>query len=237
MSSQSFKSEISQMTVFEKIVLVSMFLIVFLGLWFVFSDPTYFVDNFTAEDGVVENLTAFALALAGLIVIADIVRKSKQKAVTKFWIFCRVLFALLLIFGAGEEISWGQRIFDVSSGEFFLENNAQAETNLHNLTVGDVKLNKLIFGQLLTVGLVLYFIFLPILYKRVDKIKKLIDTFGVPVPKAYHSIAFVLAYVISIAPDISRKWEVGEMCLGFVLVAIVYQSYVNGELYIKSSHS
>ena len=42
--------------------------------------------------------------------------------------------ALIFIFGAGEEISWGQRIFNVESSEYFLENNAQGETNLHNMT-------------------------------------------------------------------------------------------------------
>lgn len=222
------------MTIFEKIVLASMFVIVFIGLGMVFTNPTYFVDDFTAEDGWVENLTALSLAMAGFIVIAEIVKRVKENSVTKFWIFCRVLFALLLIFGAGEEISWGQRIFNISSGEFFLENNAQAETNLHNLKVGGVKLNKLIFGQILTVGLVVYFIVLPILHRRFEGIRKLIRTFGVPLPLGYHSIAFILAYALCTAPDISRKWEVGEMCLGFVLVAIVWHSYIGEKLRIRN---
>lgn len=43
------------------------------------------------------------------------------------------LVALFCLFVAGEEISWGQRLFGYYPTEFFLENNFQQETNLHNL--------------------------------------------------------------------------------------------------------
>jgi hypothetical protein len=43
---------------------------------------------------------------------------------------------VILAFGffviAGEEISWGQRIFQVQSPEFFLQYNEQQELNIHN---------------------------------------------------------------------------------------------------------
>ena len=58
-----------------------------------------------------------------------------------------------LFFGAGEEISWGQRIFHIESSKFFNENNSQKETNLHNMIVDGVKLNKLIFSNLLSIEL------------------------------------------------------------------------------------
>jgi len=45
---------------------------------------------------------------------------------------------LILIAAAGlliaiEEISWGQRIFNVGSPEYFMEHSDQQETNVHNL--------------------------------------------------------------------------------------------------------
>lgn len=43
-----------------------------------------------------------------------------------------VFIALMFFVIAMEEISWGQRIFDVESSEFFLEHNMQNEINLHN---------------------------------------------------------------------------------------------------------
>lgn len=47
-----------------------------------------------------------------------------------------ILFAALgagLLFVAGEEISWGQRIFNIENTAFFEENNMQQEITLHNL--------------------------------------------------------------------------------------------------------
>jgi len=37
-----------------------------------------------------------------------------------------------------EEISWGQHIFHFPSSRYFLENNLQEETNLHNLIDGNI---------------------------------------------------------------------------------------------------
>ena len=57
-----------------------------------------------------------------------------------------MLLGLFFMFGAGEEISWGQRLFEIESSGFFDENNAQGEMNLHNLFVNDTKINKLEFS-------------------------------------------------------------------------------------------
>jgi hypothetical protein len=43
------------------------------------------------------------------------------------------LVALFCLFIAGEEFSWGQRLFGYYAPEFFLSNNFQQEVNLHNL--------------------------------------------------------------------------------------------------------
>jgi hypothetical protein len=43
--------------------------------------------------------------------------------------------ALLFFFGAGEEISWGQRIFGFETPETLAQVNKQDELNLHNLSV------------------------------------------------------------------------------------------------------
>ena len=47
-----------------------------------------------------------------------------------------VLYSLLavgLLFIAIEEISWGQRIFNIESSDYFLEHNKQDEISIHNL--------------------------------------------------------------------------------------------------------
>ena len=50
------------------------------------------------------------------------------------WFF--TLLALAGFYVVMEEISWGQRLFAIESPEFFVENNVQGETNLHNFLTG-----------------------------------------------------------------------------------------------------
>lgn len=88
------------------------------------------------EDGPVENLTALAFLLAfGLFTAtysftgspADQSRPEKLRRLSY------LLLGILMLICAGEEISWGQRIFDWKTPELFGRLNAQDETNLHNL--------------------------------------------------------------------------------------------------------
>jgi len=91
-------------------------------------DPFY--KNLTKEDGVIENATVFVY-LFSFIFSLSIAKQFKSK---------KILFTLFLILGIGffiiafEEISWGQRMFDFESPDWFPE-NIQDETNIHNLVV------------------------------------------------------------------------------------------------------
>ena len=53
--------------------------------------------------------------------------------------------AAALLFAAGEEISWGQRILDVETPDVLIDGNGQDELNLHNLAGVQ---NKAVLGQL-----------------------------------------------------------------------------------------
>ena len=216
------KFKFSSISLSDWILLTSMFILVLIGIVIGFTNPTYFTEVYAEEDGLVENLTALGLFAAAIVVIVKLWRARGESG---FRTFCHVLFALMLIFGAGEEISWGQRIFNIESSEFFLEHNAQGETNLHNMVIGDTKINKLIFGQILTAFLAIYFLILPFLYTSYNWVTRFIDRFGIPVPHLHQSLVFSIAYVLTLIIPSSRKWELGEMCLAFVALAIVLNSY------------
>ena len=183
-----------------------------------FSNPDYFDTVFAKEDGVVEYSTAIMLLAIGVLCLYRLIQLNKSKKV--LWIIGTVLFTLLFFFGAGEEISWGQRLFDIESSDFFLENNAQRETNLHNLVVADKKINKIIFSQLLMVIMALYLLVVPLLYRKKQWASNLLDSFAVPVVKWHHSIAFICTtIIIAILPN-SRKWEVYELVFGLMFLLI-----------------
>ena len=79
------------------------------------------------EDGWAENLTAVAYLLAGALLLAAAWAETRR-------IPCFVFLAggVAMAFIAGEEISWGQRIWDFPTPDF-LAHNEQGEFNVHNL--------------------------------------------------------------------------------------------------------
>jgi len=85
------------------------------------------------EDGVVEWATvlAYVFAAGWLLVV---VRKLSPS-----WWFkgATLLLALFCLGVAGEEISWGQRLFGFKPPEVFLERNFQQELNLHNVLMDE----------------------------------------------------------------------------------------------------
>lgn len=207
----------------------SLLLVIFaFGVYFEFTNLTYFEEVYTKEDGLAEYGTALILFLIGLLLLVRFIKLRKIKKV--LWQLGIVCLAALFIFAAGEEISWGQRIFNIESSEYFIENNTQGETNLHNMVVGDTKINTLIFSQLLTLVMVLYLIFTPFLYRRFSFIKRLADTFAVPIVKWHHTIAFLVVTGIVAIQSSSRRWELYELAFA-VIFLLIFLNPLNKNIY------
>ena len=179
-------------------------------------------DNFySVEDGFIEWFTVVPLVITAIITLSRFFKLVKYKS----WLFLLTLMvlAVVCIFFAGEEISWGQRIFGIESSEYFKAHNAQGETNIHNLVVGGKKLNKIIFTTVLGTIAGTYLLILPLLYNRNNAIKKFIDWAGAPVAQLYHIIAIVLvaALHLLIQSDKGKQPEVFEFGVCFIFLLIV----------------
>ncbi len=216
---------LKQLSNLEILMFILINILLLASLYYGFTDATYFNEVFAKEDGTIENLTAIGLFMISILQLTRVFKFKNQKGT--FWILGTLFFALLFFFGGGEEISWGQRIFNIQSGEFFEANNLQNETNLHNLEIGGVKLNKLIFSQLLVFGLVIYLLILPILYRKSIKIQNITDRFAIPVPQIQHTIAFIVStIVIVIIPKMAdRRFEVHELIFALVFLLIFLNPY------------
>ena len=179
------------------------------------------------EDGLIEYTTAVMLLLISVFLLIRLIKVGREK--NTMWIFFNVLMILGLFFAFGEEISWGQRIFSIETSDFFLENNLQKETNLHNLTVYGVKINKIIFSYALTLILGTYFLFSLLLFKKNQYFKKIIKKFGIPVPKIQHTvILFVVSIIIIVIPD-SKKWELWECLFALIFLLVTLEPYNTDE--------
>ncbi len=60
--------------------------------------------------------------------------KKAKTTKKKKWLFLLLLIlSIMFFFGAGEEISWGQRIFNLQTPEYLSNINDQNEPNIHNI--------------------------------------------------------------------------------------------------------
>ncbi len=182
-------------------------------------DRVWYEQVYVVEDGFIEWLTALTLvAISGAM----------------FFRFCRLyrkkprLFGLTLLatgvlftFGAAEEISWGQRIFNVESSGFFSTHNSQQETNIHNMVVNGTKLNKLVFSKMLTVVILLYLLVWPVAYSRSAGLRTFTDTrAGVAVPRLYQVVFFLLFMGVAWMCPSGKRAELIEFssCAMFLLI-------------------
>ena len=108
--------------------------IFFIGYQCKYLKPSYcqinFFESFLYENGFVENLQSLFLIMSIYFLIISF-QKFNLKKFIKIFLIIKIL---ALIYYLGEEISWGQHFFKWVSPEFFLDNNNQGETNLHNMS-------------------------------------------------------------------------------------------------------
>jgi cell division protein FtsW (lipid II flippase) len=210
--------QLRKLSAVEIIVLDILVISIAIGYYLVYYCRPAFL-QFTVEDGLVEWLTVAGLLLAAFTCLKRVGNLKGSKG----WMFLLVtlLLGIIFIFGAGEEISWGQRIFHIKSPEYFKEHNAQGETNIHNLVLGGVRLNRWIFSVLLTVVLIIYIVVIPFLYRTKNWMRRFVNYWGIPLPQAYQIIAFILLMGLTeLMPD-AKKAEIAEEGTAFILFLIV----------------
>ncbi len=110
---------------------------------FVFSVPLGIIDvriltKLVKEDSFFEVIGAVALFASAVLWGIAWLRSRQSGNRPSHTIVKRlsyVALALLFFFGAGEEISWGQRIFGIATPEAIQTINAADEVNIHNMDV------------------------------------------------------------------------------------------------------
>lgn len=175
--------------------------------------------GFGVEDGPIEYGTAICLFMSCLILAWQAAKTACQgRFGGAAWL---VLYSAAFLFGAGEEISWGQRIIGWETTGYFAKHNVQNETTLHNLAFGNEQLAKSLFGRYLTIAILLYLVVLPFLYPRVKIIATLTDTVMLPLPSLRHGVTAVAAsLVIAIFATVPRKWEAYEFIFSLITISI-----------------
>lgn len=160
--------------------------------------PGSTVDWLVKEDGLVEWVGAIGLfAGAGLFLAAFVVAYRRGPGATglsRLGIWFLLLMAVLLFVAAGEEISWGQRIFGFGNPNDLGQFNAQGETNLHNLNAFQ---GTAIDGdRLFKVGYFGLFVLLPVLALISSSLRRRLERL-VPIVVPWLAGLFLAAWVLS----------------------------------------
>lgn len=179
----------------EKIILLVAAVLGLVGLILSHSAPEYFKHTYVLEDGFIEWLTVVALVASTILMLRRAI--SLRSLRSRLFLFVTVMAAAVFVFGAGEEISWGQRIFSIETPEWLAERNKQSEMNLHNLVIGGVSVNKFVFSKLLAVVLVVYLIVVPLLYKKNPLLAARIDALGIPLPRTWHVVVWITIVIVT----------------------------------------
>lgn len=91
-----------------------------------------------SEDHYFENVGAISFFVASAISLFVFMRALKLRDITRIPRLKLVVYAalaMLYFFGAGEELSWGQRIFHVQAPPGFAQDNIQQELKIQNLVL------------------------------------------------------------------------------------------------------
>ena len=127
------------------------------------------------EDYWVENLTAVWFLLAGLLLF---VTALLERSIFRRCVY--ILGGMAMVFAAGEEISWGQRIFGFATPDFLMHLNESKEFNVHNIS-NDM------FGIIYLNGtLILCMATSAAFFCRKDRL------FGIPLPSILLMLGFLL---------------------------------------------
>jgi hypothetical protein len=144
---------------------VALFVAMYLGYWIVYhfsrdAHLQWFGDSGVrgAEDHAVEWISFAAFVGAGVLSLMVFLQRAKMPKLAGLY-FLGLGFSFMVC--AGEEISWGQRVFGWETPENFAESNEQGETNLHNLENLPIHPKDIVswFMKLFGIGLPVIFFF------------------------------------------------------------------------------
>jgi len=164
-----------------------------------------------------------------------------------FFLFLCVIFVL----GAGEELSWGQRIFNLKTPDFLNEINEQGEINFHNISLVNAK-SKHGVAKLLTIEFqyklfwLFYCVIIPFGVFFWESLSLLTQKIRLPVPPITLGIFFLINWVIFrttlsflLPPNMSNMyyWGIGEIMENnsaflFMMLSIYFFNSIIGRSHV-----
>lgn len=169
------------------------------------------------EDGPAEWGTVLAFSVAAALYArgALVVERPwlTRAAFVSVALFCFVV--------AGEELSWGQRLFALEPPALFLEHNFQQELNVHNLLTNRDALGLRLDTRFFVAGLAVFYggVF-PLARSWLSRSSSaVLLAAGAVSPAAVLSVGFLVVAAVELAYPVSLTGEAAELVFGLCFVA------------------
>lgn len=147
------------------------------------------------EDRYFENIGAIGFFLSSFVFFYGFIKSLKSKPVVDWYVrLQRAIFiglAFMFFFAGGEEISWGQRIFNIQTPETFAEVNVQGETNIHNISLFEYIIP---FETIFDLFWMFLTVILPLLLIYIKSLGEFIGRF-ISIPRIYVGMLFLFNYL------------------------------------------
>lgn len=154
----------------------------------IFDVPAYM--DLIREDGLVEYASACFWGLTALVLTWDLFARRGREGAGKLYLAAHVLLILFCIVCGGEEISWGQRLFDLQTPEMLKVVNVQDELTLHN--IGSIS----VFSNVFFLLTLLFFLVVPYLMRRYEPLRFTIWHLDLPLPGPQVVVTYLTILVI-----------------------------------------
>jgi len=153
--------------------------------------------RFFIDDGFNETLTVAFQILSSIFFFLIFLKLNAKKSPGR-WIY--LILCLFCFWVSGEELSWGQRIFNFSIPDFFLRYNDNQSANLHNLFVFAPWEDEITLTVYLGWG-----IFLPAVLFNWPKLASYFDRNNLPAPYPELAIGLAIGLLAEFYPAFMLK--------------------------------
>lgn len=184
------------------------------------------------EDGIVEWMQFVCFTVtSGLLGFAAVELWKREPRISLPLLALAGLCGLVAV-AALEEISWFQRVLNIQSPEFFLQNNRQAETNLHNMALGGASLHKTVLLKIIFLAGITHNLVLPLVARVRPQVRNWVESLGLYLPPLTAAIPYLVLVALSHALiEHPRKGELGETFGAVHYLTTVFAAYFTGLAY------
>ncbi len=206
--------------------------LIFFYMYHARNNPIYFETAIAQEGGPLQWLIICTLLFASAMCFyrASILKPFRGGIFAACSIFTGIVFLTFAL----DEMSWGQIIFNFKTPEFIAVRNSAGEMDIRHLVIAGFEITDIIFTLVIKILATLYFIVLPFFYSRLDKIKKFVNRFSIPLPRYTQMAAYDLtAILMSFIPS-DRRYIVFEFVFYWILVLMMYNP-LNDEVFSRKT--